>query len=589
MSEHTAMFREDLSKEHLPIVPPPVEVFDQPDRNFRKPDPQQQSINSNSSDDSSRKNSVKRKPVGSAPSLPKLDLSDNNSTENLTSSLDSNNKRLSSPRGPREAPPSSISKNDSETKHPSSEQQPAETPSPTLGPPIQPKQPPPKRKPVGGGPSSIEEGIDSNNTIENPPTLPPRPPPKEYNSIQSRYEDRRKSSSPKRSNAQTMNRLSAQFADFPGVKAALEGNPLAAQISPPRKKSPSNDHNTPEDSNENNEDDDDVDDDDDDDDDESFERREIASGTIKGKKFQEPLDSSAKNDDQVKYWKYHVLKYSKDLYLTTNPDHNHLSRPVAPSYYVDTTSSHDPCKLVFNSMEQGVPEMTIEKRGNAFNLSVNSEEEGLVWTESAIETQTTVTIPGAKRPVKCRQYTFRDDYGVEWVIGNRIEHTTTYDASGHPFGSYSKVSSKVYFFIRGEDEDSDIILAVLRRRHPKRKRMFKQSLTKWIDEGGHLLNSYHHNSNTNNTTNKDNTTMHSNQSASSELKDDDADNEKIGWLYMLDSIVVQQSYKKQPYLWKIVTAFTLAVSYSLRMEEKDRSFHQRLSNFKRKAIQSVQQ
>lgn len=37
------------------------------------------------------------------------------------------------------------------------------------------------------------------------------------------------------------------------------------------------------------------------------------------------------------YYKYHILKYSKDLYLTTTPDPKHMEQRVGPSVYVNVT------------------------------------------------------------------------------------------------------------------------------------------------------------------------------------------------------------------------------------------------------------
>lgn len=530
-----AMFQEDLgSKEHLPIVPPPTEILAESER-MRRP-----ATAGSAGGDSSRKNSVKRKPVGSAPSLPKLNLSsDNSSTENLVSSLkiqddsSGSSKTTKTPtqarlRGPRQRPQNLSMHNIHVDTLPQKPQRQSSPPTKTGQ--------PAKRKPVGGGPSSAtSSGADSSSFTQSPPITPPPVPPKEM------------------TGGQKKDRWSQQFADFPGVQGALEGNPLAMQVSPPRKHSASAEY-----------DDSSDEDNDDDDNDEAFERRAIASGTIRGKNTHRCQDKRA-SLNHVRYWKYHVLKYSKDLYLTTNPDHEHLSRPVAPSYYVDLYM--DPLKLVFNSMEQGAPEMTVTRTGNAFELIISCTSEGIIWSGTAIETQAQIFLPARKRPVKCRQYTYRDDYGVEWVIGNRLEYTTTYDVNRNPVGNYAKVSSKVYFFIRGEGgDDDDTILAVLRRRHPKHKRVLKENFSKFFD----------HEELKNNDT-----------QPSSEVADDDADNEKIGWLYMLDTIVQQQQMRNQSHLWKIITAFTLAVSYNLRVEEKDKSFQQRFSNFRRKAIRSV--
>lgn len=47
--------------------------------------------------------------------------------------------------------------------------------------------------------------------------------------------------------------------------------------------------------------------------------------------------SSSFQKHNTSYWKYHILKYSKDLYLTTTPDPQHMAQRVGPSVYVNVT------------------------------------------------------------------------------------------------------------------------------------------------------------------------------------------------------------------------------------------------------------
>lgn len=47
------------------------------------------------------------------------------------------------------------------------------------------------------------------------------------------------------------------------------------------------------------------------------------------------LRESQQNDRHAPYWKYHVLRYGRDLYLTTNPDTEHLYCRNGPGFYVE--------------------------------------------------------------------------------------------------------------------------------------------------------------------------------------------------------------------------------------------------------------
>lgn len=70
------------------------------------------------------------------------------------------------------------------------------------------------------------------------------------------------------------------------------------------------------------------------------------------------LMDSLRMDRHAPYWKYHVLRYGRDLYLTTNPDTKHLYCRNGPGFYVeviyfDKLSLPDPSlgfNLIFKDM-----------------------------------------------------------------------------------------------------------------------------------------------------------------------------------------------------------------------------------------------
>jgi hypothetical protein len=74
------------------------------------------------------------------------------------------------------------------------------------------------------------------------------------------------------------------------------------------------------------------------------------------------------------YWKYHVLKFGKDLYLTTNPDLKHIYCRNGPGVYVEVvpTSTDDGFSLLFRHTHgiESPPYMIILKFGP--NITVDT-------------------------------------------------------------------------------------------------------------------------------------------------------------------------------------------------------------------------
>uniref|UniRef100_A0A060TAW4 ARAD1B10626p n=1 Tax=Blastobotrys adeninivorans TaxID=409370 RepID=A0A060TAW4_BLAAD len=320
-----------------------------------------------------------------------------------------------------------------------------------------------------------------------------------------------------------------------------------------------------------------------DDNDESFERSKIATGTIRGR---------SNMTSSIKYWKYHILKYSKDMYLTTNPDQAHIKSPVGPSYYVDTNVGDSQFRMSFNCIDSRQPSMVVTATDKTFALAVGqgSFDQEAAAMYNALLTQGSIHLHNRSKPVRCAQYSVTlpaSEGGPqrELVIGNRLEETTRLDPRTGQSYNTTRVSSKVYAFLRGQGPpDSDVILAVLRRRSPKRKRVFKDGL--------HWLNSKHDDNRSTEGEGGDRSGTASTSSTfeTVDTEQTESDREKIGWLYILDSAV--ELKRQEPYIWTIITGLTTAVAYNQRKEDRERSLHHRLGKLKRwsaHAVTSLQQ
>ena len=79
------------------------------------------------------------------------------------------------------------------------------------------------------------------------------------------------------------------------------------------------------------------------------------------------------------FWKYHILKFGKDLYLTTNPGMKHMYCRNAPGYFIEvisndpnlsTPTSTSGYTLIFKDSSRlkdnaDVPYMMISKKSQA--------------------------------------------------------------------------------------------------------------------------------------------------------------------------------------------------------------------------------
>lgn len=71
-------------------------------------------------------------------------------------------------------------------------------------------------------------------------------------------------------------------------------------------------------------------------------------------------DSTTHKSDQH-FWKFHVLRYGTDMYLTTNPTLRHLHMRCAPGYHVRVGPSEGGFTMAFRDFESGTEILRIRK------------------------------------------------------------------------------------------------------------------------------------------------------------------------------------------------------------------------------------
>lgn len=130
------------------------------------------------------------------------------------------------------------------------------------------------------------------------------------------------------------------------------------------------------------------------------------------------------------FWKYHVLKFGKDLYLTTNPDIKHIYCRNGPGLYVEVISNKSEYLLHFRHI-QGIehpPFMIILKFMN--NFIIDTIGEAVYQPVDEIDNNTSL---------KLINYNFSFQ-GKEWRIGSI------------PKTRLSKMN-KLKGLVRGEEEE----------------------------------------------------------------------------------------------------------------------------------------
>lgn len=189
------------------------------------------------------------------------------------------------------------------------------------------------------------------------------------------------------------------------------------------------------------------------------------------------IGSSEKTISSAPYWKYHVLKFGKDLYLTTNPGLKHIYCRNGPSYYVEVVypnKRHKTAKngytLIFKELD-GVekndakpPIMMIYKKpeteGGHYTLSIPQRsrlvQDSIQYSPQPHSLFHGIVIPkgidssyipydriaNISRYQELRNYEFKDSKNINWNVGAipRLRATTL-----------NRLKSKV---LQDDDDDS---------------------------------------------------------------------------------------------------------------------------------------
>lgn len=250
---------------------------------------------------------------------------------------------------------------------------------------------------------------------------------------------------------------------------------------------------------------------------------------------------------------YRILKYSKDLYLTSYSDkeYKYQGKNAGPSYYVEVDVKDNSTEFTLVFKENSVDVMQIEKL-NADRMSPGSAD---------LFTVTLLASDGSKSKSKQQLVASRwniSDSGCQY----RVETTSSelykqYFVDNKTKVKVSKPDSKsskpednnrsfapkivvdsheIQFFILVNG--SPIVLAKLIRRKKAADRfvtkMKRISGTSSVEETNSLV-----------------------------AKPDQADKDVFGWLYIYAAIEQQD-----PCIWKMAIGLTLAVAYSQRLEDK---------------------
>ncbi|KAK6454442.1 uncharacterized protein RJT20DRAFT_136798 [Scheffersomyces xylosifermentans] len=171
---------------------------------------------------------------------------------------------------------------------------------------------------------------------------------------------------------------------------------------------------------------------------------------------EESLKSMTIHPSETPFWKYHILKFGKDLYLTTNPGLKHIYCRNGPGYYVEVMSPHktpdvehgftlifkdiESCEL--ENVESIPPIMTITKKsqteGGYFTISLprssvltkgfikyldsQSNTKSLIFNGLALHKNINHSyIPteiDASVDLKLSNYEFKDFNNMKWNIGS---------------------------------------------------------------------------------------------------------------------------------------------------------------------------
>ncbi|RLV93027.1 hypothetical protein JA1_002786 [Spathaspora sp. JA1] len=302
-----------------------------------------------------------------------------------------------------------------------------------------------------------------------------------------------------------------------------------------------------------------------------------------------PVSSTTSfNTDATPFWKYHILKFGKDLYLTTNPDLKHMYCRNAPGYYVVVTHTSDKgYTLVFKQQEVEV--MTIIKHPHGFfefqvpkNKYVNSE--GIIENNQDVRIFQGFSYPNS---IKSEYFPFeniREKYSGKffknfevcdmknnkWNIGsiprvriskinklktkvkNITEEISKEDNEENEFKLIGK--RNIYFHrnyfttnptIYLHDQQFPPVLTIFRPYETKSVKRIKQSVSKKRQSLIHNSNRY-----------SSDLGLKYYQSSDNTNQDDNPDENKLGWITVYDEEVL-----KNRGMFEFVVGMTLAVGF----------------------------
>lgn len=212
-------------------------------------------------------------------------------------------------------------------------------------------------------------------------------------------------------------------------------------------------------------------------------------------------DTPSRNND----WKYHILKFAKDMYMTTNPDQRHLTDRPGPSYYIDAEvrTCHD-FTLKFCEGERAA--VTVLSFAGGFRVSVAEYRTHFDARELPDDADTFALEVG----------------GAVWYVGPPAVAASSSD-------NKRRVAPvrETRFYRR---DDPGPALATMRRRVPLKHKL--------LHLGRERIRAH-------------------------EESDDDADMEKVGWLHISDTVRAHETW-----MWYLALGLTFAVSYQQRLASK---------------------
>lgn len=167
------------------------------------------------------------------------------------------------------------------------------------------------------------------------------------------------------------------------------------------------------------------------------------------------------------FYRYYVMRFSRDLYLTTTPTQHHMSNNQAQSYYVKTEEGF---RFMFYTNINEQPVAVVERRDNFLQISYDdtsrdsplAEDDestdlgSTVSLEQSIDSQSlseslsdivnpsfvgqAIEIPcGDKaKNKKYKKYSFMDELGQEWFITNDKSGVYTFSNANSVVATYRK-------------------------------------------------------------------------------------------------------------------------------------------------------